>query len=382
MDKINELLQENFGITVDQMDSAEARQALGSYYDRIQAAIIAEDPSIVEFVIEEIKVQTATSGGAGLVDETEVQDMINQGINQAIGQYNLDASQFLAEERGYYVLDEEGNLKQIKVPSAFPEGFASLYNISLQPELVAGLQQDLIRAGVVKPDYFDDEDEFGQKTANALSVVMEYADANIFIDINDEQGQKLIQQYGDGHYGFTQKQSDNVIFARAVLDLAIEKLGDDVRLQEEAQEKLEDEAAVQAIASRYTIPTYEEMEDTIDEVFGQLVPREATAKEKDRYSTALAAANSTRFKQLLALEKAVRTNNIFKDADMTVSLEGREQVVPTQELRTDIFQITDPEVTVSQQIKEDLKGEMSAIEKGNAARRQQAALIQAMIGQL
>jgi hypothetical protein len=381
MDKINELLQENFGITVDQMDSAEARQALGSYYDRIQAAIIAEDPSIVEFVIEEIKVQTATSGGAGLVDETEVQNIVDESVKEAFGQFNLDVNQ-LVSERGYYVLDEEGNLKQIKVPSAFPEGFASLYNISLQPELVAGLQQDLIRAGVVKPDYFDDEDEFGQKTANALSVVMEYADANIFIDINDEQGQKLIQQYGDGHYGFTQKQSDNVIFARAVLDLAIEKLGDDVRLQEEAQEKLEDEAAVQAIASRYTIPTYEEMEDTIDEVFGQLVPREATAKEKDRYSTALAAANSTRFKQLLALEKAVRTNNIFKDADMTVSLEGREQVVPTQELRTDIFQITDPEVTVSQQIKEDLKGEMSAIEKGNAARRQQAALIQAMIGQL
>ena len=382
MDKINELLQENFGITVDQMDTAEARQALGSYYDRIQAAIVAEDPSIVEFVIEEIKVQTSTSGGAGLVDETEVQDMINQGINQAIGQYNIDASQFLAEERGYYVLDEEGNLKHIKVPSAFPEGFASLYNITLQPELVAGLQKDLIRAGVVKPDYFDDEDEFGQKTANALSVVLEYADANIFIDKNSEQGQKLIQDFGNGHYGFTQKQSDDVIFARAVLDLAIQKLGDDVRLQEEAQEKLEDEAAVQAIASRYTIPTYEEMDDTIDEVFGQLVPREATAKEKDRYSTALAGQYSTRFKQLLALEKAVRTNNIFKDVPAIQGPDDMLVTPTTQELRTDIFQITDPEVTVGQQIEEDLEGEMSAIEKGNAARRQQAALIQAMIGQL
>ena len=382
MDKINELLQENFGITVDQMDTAEARQALGSYYDRIQAAIVAEDPSIVEFVIEEIKVQTSTSGGAGLVDETEVQDMINQGINQALGQYNLDASQFLGEERGYYVLDKEGNLKQIKVPSAFPDGFASLYNITLQPELVAGLQQDLVRAGVVKLDYFDDEDEFGQKTANALSVVLEYADANIFIDKNSEQGQKLIQDFGNGHYGFTQKQSDDVIFARAVLDLAIQKLGDDVRLQEEAQEKLEDEAAVQAIASRYTIPTYEEMDDTIDEVFGQLVPREATAKEKDRYSTALAGQYSTRFKQLLALEKAVRTNNIFKDVPAIQGPDDMLVTPTTQELRTDIFQITDPEVTVGQQIEEDLEGEMSAIEKGNAARRQQAALIQAMIGQL
>ena len=244
------------------------------------------------------------------------------------------------------------------------------------------MQQDLVRAGVVKPDYFDDEDEFGQKTANALSVVLEYADANIFIDKNSEQGQKLIQDFGNGHYGFTQKQSDDVIFARAVMDLAIQKLGDDVRLQEEAQEKLEDEAAVQAIASRYTIPTYEEMDDTIDEVFGQLVTREATAKEKDRYSTALAGQYSTRFKQLLALEKAVRTNNIFKDVPAIQGPDDMLVTPTTQELRTDIFQITDPEATVGRQIEKDLEGEMSAIEKGNAARRQQAALIQAMIGQL
>ena len=379
MDKINELLQENFGITVDQMDTAEARQALGGYYDRVQSAIQLEDPTIIEFILEEIKVAQGTAGGDGLVNENEVQSIVSDEVQQIFEEAGLTN---LISQRGYYVLDEEGNLTQVQVPSPFPDGFASLYNITLQPELVAGLQQDLVRAGVVKPDYFDDEDEFGQKTANALSVVLEYADANIFIDKNSEQGQKLIQDFGNGHYGFTQKQSDDVIFARAVLDLAIQKLGDDVRLQEEAQEKLEDEAAVQTIASRYTIPTYEEMDDTIDEVFGQLVPREATAKEKDRYSTALAAANSTRFKQLLALEKAVRTNNIFQDADMSVSLEGREQVVPTQELRTDIFQITDPEVTVGQQIEKDLEGEMSAIEKGNAARRQQAALIQAMIGQL
>ena len=379
MDKINELLQENFGITVDQMDTAEARQALGGYYDRVQSAIQLEDPTIIEFILEEIKVAQGTAGGDGLVNENEVQNIVSDEVQQIFEEAGLTN---LISQRGYYVLDEEGNLTQVQVPSPFPDGFASLYNITLQPELVAGLQQDLVRAGVVKPDYFDDEDEFGQKTANALSVVLEYADANIFIDKNSEQGQKLIQDFGNGHYGFTQKQSDDVIFARAVLDLAIQKLGDDVRLQEEAQEKLEDEAAVQAIASRYTIPTYEEMEDTIDEVFGQLVPRKATAKEKDKYSTALAGQYSTRFKQLLALEKAVRTNNIFQDADMSVSLEGREQVVPTQELRTDIFQITDPEVTVGQQIEKDLEGEMSAIEKGNAARRQQAALIQAMIGQL
>tara|TARA_R100000388_G_C7233522_1_gene156261 strand:- start:106 stop:1257 length:1152 start_codon:yes stop_codon:yes gene_type:complete len=383
VDKINELLQENFGITVDQMDTVEARQALGDFYDRVQSAIQLEDPTIIEFILEEIKVAQGTAGGAGLVQEDEVQNIVIDTIEEIAKQNpDYDLSGFSLSERGYYVLDEEGNLTKVKIPSAFPDGFASLYNISLQPELVAGLQQDLIRAGVVEPDYFDDEDEFGQKTANALSVVLEYADANIFIDKNSEQGKKLIQQYGDGHYGFTQKQSDEIIFARAVLDLAIQKLGDDVRLQEEAQEKLADEAAVQAIASQYTIPTYEEMDDTIDEVFGQLVTREATAKEKDRYSTALAGQYSSRFKQLLALEKAVRTNNIFKDVPAIQGPDDMLVTPTTQELRTDIFQITDPEATVGRQIEKDLEGEMSAIEKGNAARRQQAALIQAMIGQL
>ena len=47
------------------------------------------------------------------------------------------------------------------------------------------------------------------------------------------------------------------------------------------------------------------MDDTLDEIFNQLVPREATAKEKDRYATALAGQYSTRFKELQALQKAV-----------------------------------------------------------------------------
>jgi len=382
MDKINELLQENFGITADQIDSAEARQALGGFYDRVVTAIELEDPTIIDFIIEEIEAVQGQAGGAGLVNENEVQNIVDESVKSAFQEAGLDLSQF-TNERGYYVYDPEtGGLKQVEVASAFPDGFASLYNITLQPELVAGLQQDLIRSGVVEADYFDDEDEFGQKTANALSVVLDYADTNIFIDKDSEQGEALITEYGTGHYGFLQNESRDIIFARAVLDLAVEALGRDVRLQEEAQEKLRDEETTQALAAQYTIPTYAEMDDTLDEIFNQLVPREATAKEKDKYATALAAQYSTRFKELQALQKAVRTNNIFQDADMSVSLEGREQVVPTQELRTDIFQITDPEAEVTQQIEQDLEGEMSAIEKGNAARRQQAALIQAMIGQL
>ena len=180
MDKINELLQENFGITADQIDSAEARQALGGFYDRVVTAIELEDPTIIDFIIEEIEAVQGQAGGAGLVNENEVQNIVDESLNQALTQYNLDPS-FLSE-RGYYVYDPEtGGLKQVEVASAFPDGFASLYNITLQPELVAGLQQDLIRSGVVEADYFDDEDEFGQKTANALSVVLDYADTNIFI---------------------------------------------------------------------------------------------------------------------------------------------------------------------------------------------------------
>jgi len=55
VDKINELLQENFGITADQIDSAEARQALGGFYDRVVTAIELEDPTIIDFIIEEIE---------------------------------------------------------------------------------------------------------------------------------------------------------------------------------------------------------------------------------------------------------------------------------------------------------------------------------------
>ena len=380
MDKINQLLQEYFGITVDQVDSAEGRAALGNYYDRVQSAIATQDPTIIEFIIEEIQVAQGTAGGDGIVQEDEVVDIVDEQVKAAFEAAGLTN---LIQERGYYVYDQEtGSLKQIAVPSAFPQGFEQLYNVTLQPELVASLQNDLIKNGVVKEDYFDDEDEFGAKTANALSIVLEYADKNIFIDKTSEEGQKLIEQYGQGHYGFLQNESDDIIFARAILDLAIQSLGNDVRKQEETQAKLEDEQAMQTIAARYSVPTDIEMEESVSEFIGQYVPREATQKELDRYSTSLAEKYSDRFKQLLALEKAVRTNEIFEDVNKTYDFEGRQVTVPEQQLRTSIFQISDPELEVQTEIKEDLKKEMSVIEKANAARQQQAALIQAMLGQL
>ena len=383
MDKINQLLIDNFGITVDQIDTAEARAALGGYYDRVQSAIATEDASIIEFILEEIKVAQGTAGGDGLVQEDEVQNIVDESISQAFSAYGVDLGA-IAGQRGYYVYDPEtGGLKKVEIETAFPDGFASLYNVTLQPELVASLQNDLIRNGVVPSDYFDDEDDFGTKTANALSIVLDYADQNIYIDKNSEQGQKLIEQFGSGHYGFLQNESEDIIFARAVLDLAIESLGRDVRKQEEVQAKLEDEQALQALASSYTIPSYVEMDDTIDEIFNQLVPRSATQKEKDRYVTALAEQYSTKFKQLQALEKAVRTNNIFEEVPAIKGLpEDMISQPTTQQLRTSIFQITDPEMQVQAKIKQDLEQEMTTIEKANAARKQQSALIQAMIGQL
>lgn len=388
MGKINELLQKYFGITVDQVDSAEGRAALGNYYNRVQSAIATEDPTIIEFIIEEIQVAQGQAGGDGLVNEDEVQNIVDESLEEAfteIAKTNPEAARILNSvvTRGYYVYDPEiGGLKQIVVPSAFPQGFEQLYNVTLQPELVASLQDDLIKNGVVKEDYFDDEDEFGAKTANALSIVLDYADKNIFIDKTSEEGQKLIEQYGQGHYGFLQNESDDIIFSRAILDLAIQSLGNDVRKQEETQAKLDDEQAMQTIAARYSIPTDVEIEESVNEFIGQYVPREATQKELDRYSTSLAKKHSNRFNQLLALEKAVRTKEIFEDVDKTVDFEGREVTVPEQQLRTSIFQITDPELEVQSEIKEDLEKEMSVIEKANAARQQQAALIQAMIGQL
>jgi hypothetical protein len=198
---------------------------------------------------------------------------------------------------------------------------------------------------------------------------MDYADKNFKIDINSEEGQALIQQYKDGQYGFLENESDEIIFARAMLDQAVQGVGRDVRKQEELQKKLEDEQALQTLAARYSVPTFNEMEDTLNEVFNQIVPRDATQKELNKYSTSLAEKYSDRFKQLVALEKAVRANNIFEQVPAIEGLPDDMLVTPTkQELRTDIFQITDPEAAVSRQIEQDLEKEVSVIEQANAAR--------------
>lgn len=383
MSEIEKLLQETFGISLDQVDTVEGRQALGGYYDRVQAAIATESVEAMQFIINEIAAVQGQAGGKGMVSEDEVKNIVDQSINEAFDLQNIDLNVLMGERVFYSYNTETGSLDQLTLPSIFPKGFTALYNETISPELIGGLQNDLIRNGVVAPDYFDDEDQFGQKTEQVLSILMDYADKNFKINIEDEEGQALIQQYKDGQYGFLENESDEIIFARAMLDQAVQGVGRDVRKQEELQKKLEDEQAVQALAARYSIPTFDEMEDTLNEVVNQIVPRDATQKELNRYSTSLAEKYSDRFKQLIALEKAVKANNIFEQVPAIEGLPDDMLVTPTkQALRTDIFQITDPEAAVTSEIQEDLEKEVSVIEQANAARRQQASLIQAMLGQI
>ena len=53
MSEIEKLLQETFGISLDQVDTVEGRQALGGFYDRVQAAIATEDVETMKFIIQE-----------------------------------------------------------------------------------------------------------------------------------------------------------------------------------------------------------------------------------------------------------------------------------------------------------------------------------------
>ena len=383
MTELEKKIFDTFGITIDQIESAEGRQALGGFYDRVLAAVQTQDEEGIDFIIDEIAVLRQDTGAEGLVKEDEVVNIVDESVQKAFEEIGFDLGALTGERVFYSYNSETGSLDQLTLPSIFPKGFTALYNETISPEIIGGLQNDLIRNGVVPTDYFDDEDQFGEKTQQVLSILMDYADKNFKIDINSEEGIALIQQYKDGQYGFLENESDEIIFARAMLDQAVQGVGRDVRKQEELQKKLEDEQALQTLAARYTIPTFDEMEDTLNEVVNQIVPRDATQKELNRYSTSLAEKYSDRFKQLVALEKAVRANNIFEQIPAIEGLPDDMLVTPTKEaLRTDIFQITDPEAAVTSEIKEDLEKEMSVIEQGNAARRQQASLIEAMLGQI
>ena len=383
MTELEKKIFDTFGITIDQIESVEGRQALGGFYDRVLAAVQTQDEEAIDFIISEIAAVRGEPTGEGIVTEDKVQSTVDESIQKAFQEAGFDLGALVGERVFYSYNTETGSLDQLTLPSIFPKGFTALYNETISPEIIGGLQNDLIRNGVVAPDYFDDEDQFGQKTEQVLSILMEYADQNFKIDINSEEGQALIQQYKDGQYGFLENESDEIIFARAMLDQAVQGVGRDVRKQEELQNKLEDEQALQALAARYSIPTFDEMEDTLNEVVNQIVPRDATQKELNRYSTSLAEKYSDRFKQLVALEKAVRANNIFEQVPAIEGLPDNMLVTPTkQALRTDIFQITDPEAAVTREIQQDLEKEVSVIEQANAARRQQASLIQAMLGQI
>jgi hypothetical protein len=382
MPTVEDIIVQRYQMTLEDF-IARGPQIVPAYYGRIINAINAEDSEELQKIL--IEMDSGVVGGEdaaedtiGIPSENDIQTKINEGINEALEALGIS----LSTDRVNYTYDPKtGTVKQLTLPSAFPKGFAQLYNPTLQPELIAGLHKDLERAGVVEPGFFDDETEFGEKTQNVLNVVLEYADANYFIDINSEEGQNLIEEYGDNSYGYLENEADEVIFARAILDKAIIALGNDVRQQEEIQKKLQDDAAVQAIAARFVMPTDEEMDEFTEEMFQQLVGRLPTAAEKDRYATRQAELNSSKMKNLIALEKAIQANEIFKGVEVTKEFEGRDITV-TEDRLNPLFQVVDPEAQAGSEIASDLEGEISAIERGNAYRRQQAALLDAMFGQI
>ena len=382
MPTVEDIIVQRYQMTLEDF-IARGPQIVPAYYGRMINAINAEDSEALQEILIEmdggvVGGEDAAEDTIGIPSQNDIQNQINAGIDAAFTAAGIS----LSTDRVNYVYDPEtGTVKQLTLPSAFPKGFAQLYNPTLQPELIAGLHKDLERAGVVEPGFFDDETEFGEKTQNVLNVVLEYADANYFIDINSEEGQNLIEEYGDNSYGYLENEADEVIFARAILDKAIIALGNDVIQQEEIQKKLQDDSVVQAIASRFVMPTDEEMDEFTEEMFQQLVGRLPTAAEKDRYATRQAELNSSKMKNLIALEKAIQANEIFKGVEVTKEFEGRDITV-TEDRLNPLFQVVDPEAQAGSEIASDLEGEISAIERGNAYRKQQAALLDAMFGQI
>jgi len=377
---MEELIQKQFGVSVQEFRDTYVT-VVPAYYSSIINALDAENVETLQAIIDEINMVQDTSG-VPQEEQFETQNSIEQQIQGEISSALEAAGLSVGASRQVYVKNPDtGKLELQMLPSNFGNGFTALFNITQQPELLAELQDSFIKNGIVEENYFDDEEVFGEKTQAVLSLVMEYADNTIFIQQDSEEGQALIEQHGST-YGFLEGDPDNVAFSMAVLDLAIEGVSQSVKSQKEMQEKLADEQAVQVLASQYDVPSDLEMDETIDELFGSIVPRDATAAEKARYSTRLAELYSPRFKELQALEKAIRTNNIFKTVSVTKPFEGRDVTYQEEQLKTDIFQITDPEAVIQSEIQEDLSAEVSAIEQGNAARRQQSSLIAAMLGQI
>lgn len=377
---MEELIQKQFGVSVQEFRDTYVT-VVPAYYSSIINALDAENLESLQGIIDEINMVQDTSG-VPEEQQFETQNSIEQQIQGEISSALEAAGLTVGASRQVYVKNPDtGKLELQMLPSNFGNGFTALFNITQQPELLAELQDSFIKNGIVEENYFDDEEVFGEKTQAVLSLVMEYADNTIFVQQDSDEGQALIEQHGST-YGFLEGDPEGVAFSMAVLDLAIEGVSQSVKSQKEMQEKLADEQAVQVLASQYDVPTDLEMEETIDEVFGSIVPRDATAAEKARYSTRLAELYSPRFKELQALEKAIRTNNTFETVNVTKPFEGRMVTGQEEQLKTDIFQITDPETVIQSEIQEDLSAEATAIEQGNAARKQQSSLIAAMLGQI
>ena len=101
MTELEKKIFDTFGITIDQIESVEGRQALGSFYDRVLAAVQTQDEEGIDFIISEIAALQGQAGGKGMVSEDEVKSIVDQSVAEAFNLQNLDLNTFLGERVFY-----------------------------------------------------------------------------------------------------------------------------------------------------------------------------------------------------------------------------------------------------------------------------------------
>jgi hypothetical protein len=95
MTELEKKIFDTFGITIDQIESAEGRQALGGFYDRVLAAVQTQDEEAIDFIITEIAALQGTPTGGGIVSEDEVKNIVDQSIAEAFNLQNIDLNDYL-----------------------------------------------------------------------------------------------------------------------------------------------------------------------------------------------------------------------------------------------------------------------------------------------
>ena len=128
MTELEKKIFDTFGITIDQVESVEGRQALGGFYDRVLAAVQTQDEEAINFIISEIAAVRGEPTGEGIVTEDKVQSTVDESIQKAFQEAGFDLGALIGERVFYSYNTETGSLDQLTLPSIFPKGFTSLYN--------------------------------------------------------------------------------------------------------------------------------------------------------------------------------------------------------------------------------------------------------------